>query len=119
MIVRRALYDTATAPVANDLHSELSSPVAFAAFLRNLQTWRGRTERTIAPRAPMEATVFAQLESFEDSDDRKSVSQEFFLCSPEPFAFTHLTKEQDIASAFAQWLDTAIAVAFKEYGTRL
>jgi len=67
----------------------------------------------------MEATVFAQLESYEDSDDRKSVSQDFFLCSPEPFVFTHLTKEQDIASAFSHWLDTAIAVAFKEYGSRL
>jgi len=67
----------------------------------------------------MEATVFAQLESFEDSEDRESVSQDFFLCSPEPFVFTYLTKEGDIAGAFANWLDTAIAVAFKEYGNRL
>ena len=67
----------------------------------------------------MEATAFAQLESFEDSDDRKSVSQDFFLCSPEPFVFTYQTKEADIASSFGHWLDTTAAVAIKEYGDRL
>jgi Fic family protein len=67
----------------------------------------------------MEATAFAQLESYEDSDDRKSVSQEFFLCSPEPFVFTYQTKEREVADAFARWLDTALAVAIKEYGDRL
>jgi hypothetical protein len=67
----------------------------------------------------MEATAFAQLESYEDSDDRKSVSQDFFICSPEPFVFTYRTKEQDIADAFSRWLDMALAVAVKEYGDRL
>lgn len=67
----------------------------------------------------MEATAFAQLESYEDSDDRKSVSQDFFLCSPEPFVFTYQTKEDEIGDAFARWLDTALAVAIKEYGDRL
>ena len=67
----------------------------------------------------MEATAFSQLESFEDSDDRKSVSQEFFLCSTEPFVFTYQTKENEIVDAFSRWLDTALAVAIKEYGDRL
>jgi Fic family protein len=67
----------------------------------------------------MEATAFAKLESFEDSEDRTSVSQDFFLCSIEPFVFTHKTGEQHIADSFARWLDAALAVAFKEYGERL
>lgn len=67
----------------------------------------------------MEATAFAQLESYEDSEDRKSVSQDFFLCSPEPFVFTYQTSEGEIAEAFSRWLDTALAVAIKEYGDRL
>ena len=67
----------------------------------------------------MEVTAFAKLESFEGSEDRESVSQDFFLCSLEPFVFTHQTREQDIGDAFARWLDGALAVAFKEYGDRL
>lgn len=67
----------------------------------------------------MEGTAFAQLESFEDSDDRRSVSQDFFLCSPEPFVFTHKTRVEDIGEAFSHWLDTALAVSVKEYGDRL
>jgi len=67
----------------------------------------------------MEATAFARLESFEDSEDRESVSQDFFLCSLEPFVFTYKTNEQEIGDAFARWLDSAIAVAIKEYGDRL
>ena len=67
----------------------------------------------------MEATAFARLESFEDSDDRELVSQDFFLCSLEPFVFTYKTKEQDITDSFARWLDAAVAVAIKEYGDRL
>ena len=67
----------------------------------------------------MEVTAFSQLESFEESDDRYSVSQDFFLCSLEPFVFTYKTEEQDIAESFARWLDLALAVAVKEYGDRL
>jgi prophage maintenance system killer protein len=67
----------------------------------------------------MEATAFARLESFEESDDRESVSQDFFLCSLEPFVFTYKTREEDIADSFARWLDAAFAVALKEYGDRL
>jgi fido (protein-threonine AMPylation protein) len=67
----------------------------------------------------MEATSFARLESFEDSEDRESVSQDFFVCSVEAFVFTYRTREEEIANAFARWLDAAVAVAFKEYGDRL
>ncbi len=67
----------------------------------------------------MEATAFAKLESFEDSEDREYTSQDFFLCSLEPFVFTYRTNEKEIATSFARWLDAALAVAFKEYGDRL
>src|SRR5207247_898284 len=55
----------------------------------------------------MEATAFARLESFEDSDDRESVSEAFFLCSLDPFVFTYKTKIDDIGDAFGRWLDAA------------
>jgi Fic family protein len=67
----------------------------------------------------MEATAFSKLESYDDEEDRESVSERFSLCSVEPFVFTHLTKLTEIASAFSTWLDAALAVAFKEYGDRL
>jgi fido (protein-threonine AMPylation protein) len=67
----------------------------------------------------MEATAFARLQSYEDSDDREFASQDFFLCSLEPFVFTYQTIEQDITDSYSRWLDSAIAVAVKEYGDRL
>lgn len=67
----------------------------------------------------MEATAFAKLESFEGSEDREYVSQDFFLCSVEPFVFTYKTSELEIEEFFVRWLDAAVAVAFKEYGDRL
>ena len=67
----------------------------------------------------MEATAFSQLQSFEQSEDRESVSRDFFVCSVEPFVFTSKTNKQDITASFARWLDAALAVAVKEYGDRL
>lgn len=67
----------------------------------------------------MEVTAFSQLESYEDSDDRKSVSQDFFLCSLDPFVLTYKTNAEEIESSFDRWLDAAVAVALKEYGDRL
>lgn len=67
----------------------------------------------------MEATAFSKLESYEESDDRESVSERFSLCSMEPFVFTHKTTVNEIADAFSKWLDAALAVSFKEYGDRL
>lgn len=67
----------------------------------------------------MEVTAFARLESFEESDDRESVSEDFSSCSLEPFVITWKTSEADVAVSFEGWLDTALAVAFKEFGDRL
>lgn len=67
----------------------------------------------------MEATAFARLESFEESDDRQLISQDFSLCSPEPFVFTYETQPTTIEEPYARWLDTALAVAVKEFGDRL
>lgn len=67
----------------------------------------------------MEATAFSKLESYEDSEDRESVEEKFFVCSMEPFVFTHLTDTAEIRDAFNRWLDQALAVAVKEYGDRL
>ena len=67
----------------------------------------------------MEGTAFARLESFEDSDDRENVSQDFFPCSVEPFVVTYRTGEEEIADSFDRWLDAAVAVAIKEFGDRL
>ena len=67
----------------------------------------------------METTAFSRLESYEDSEDREYVSQDFVLCSLEPFVFTYKTTEREIANAFARWLDASLAVAIKEYGDRL
>jgi Fic family protein len=67
----------------------------------------------------MEATAFSKLESYEDSEDRESVSERFSLCSVEPFVFTHTTRVYEIAESFSKWLDAGLAVAVKEYGDRL
>jgi Fic family protein len=67
----------------------------------------------------MEATAFSKLESYEDAEDRESLSERFSLCSVEPFVFTHKTEVDDIVDAFRKWLDAALALAVKEYGDRL
>lgn len=67
----------------------------------------------------MEVTAFSRLESFEDSEDRESVSQDFVVCSLEPFVLTYKTTMQEATDSFARWLDAALAVAIKEYGDRL
>lgn len=67
----------------------------------------------------MEATAFARLESYEDSDDRKSVVDDFSTCSLEPFVITWRTTEEEVSASFERWLDAALAVAIKEFGDRL
>lgn len=67
----------------------------------------------------MEATAFSKLESYDDAEDRESISERFSLCSVEPFVFTHLTKVCDVSESFGRWLDAALAIAIKEYGDRL
>lgn len=67
----------------------------------------------------MEATAFARMESYEDSEDRERVSQDFFPCSLDPFVFTFKTEENQISETFDRWLDSALAIAIKEFGDRL
>jgi hypothetical protein len=67
----------------------------------------------------MEATAFSKLESYEGSEDRESVDENFSVCSVEPFVFTFLTDASRIDAAFIKWLDVSLAVALKEYGDRL
>jgi Fic family protein len=67
----------------------------------------------------MEATAFTKLESYEDAEERESVSERFSLCSVEPFVFTHQTKAKEVEDAFGKWIDAALAIAVKEYGDRL
>lgn len=67
----------------------------------------------------MEATAFSKLESYDEAEDRESVSERFSLCSVEPFVFTYLTSVSEVAVAFGKWIDAALAVAVKEYGDRL
>ncbi len=59
----------------------------------------------------MEATAFAKLESFQDSENCP--------CSLDPFVFTYKTKFIEINDSFAKWLDAALAVALKSYVDRL
>ena len=67
----------------------------------------------------MEVTAFARWESFENSDDRELVSEDFSPTSLEPFVITWKTRADEIANAFGRWLDAALAVAIKEFGDRL
>ena len=67
----------------------------------------------------MEATAFARLQSYENSEDREYAASDFSPCSLEPFVFTYKTEEAEIADAFSRWLDAAAAIAFKNYGDRL
>lgn len=67
----------------------------------------------------MEATAFAQFESFELSEDPDSKSVEFASCSKAPFVFAYETRADDVAGYFAEWLDHALAVAMGDWGRRL
>ena len=67
----------------------------------------------------MEATAFAKLEAYEESEGRESLSQDLIPCSFEPFVFTHQTNVDEIADSFSRWLDIALAVAIKEFGDRI
>lgn len=67
----------------------------------------------------MEATAFAWLESFETPEDHIPTSKQYFVASPEPFVIAWNTEASDVTPLFEQWLDTALAVAFKEFADRL
>lgn len=67
----------------------------------------------------IDLAAFSKLESYDDSEDRESVDEKFFVCSVEPFVFTHQTDASEVADAFSRWLDQGLAVSVKEYGDRL
>ena len=67
----------------------------------------------------MEATAFAGLETYEGSEHRDWVVENFFPCSTAPFVFTYRTDPHDIQQAFDHWLDHAVAVALKQFSDRL
>jgi len=56
----------------------------------------------------MEVTAFAIIDSV----------AEFYPCSLDPFVFSYKTDSDDIKLAFNKWLDSAAAVAMKEYGDK-
>jgi hypothetical protein len=67
----------------------------------------------------MEATAFAKMQFSEDPDETHGTAELYRQCSVEPFAFTYLTKVDDVKSAFQGWLDRSLAIGIKEYGDRL
>ena len=67
----------------------------------------------------MEATAFAQLQSFENSEDNERVPHDYLLCSKDPFVFTYRTNPNDVESSFDEWLDASAALALAEYADRL
>ena len=67
----------------------------------------------------MEATAFAWLESFENPGDHAPEARQYFVSSLEPFVMAWNTNVSDVTSLFDQWLDSAMAVAFKEFADRV
>ena len=56
----------------------------------------------------METTAFARLESYEHSDERELVSEDFSAVALEPFVITWKTRENEITAAFERWLDAGV-----------
>ena len=67
----------------------------------------------------MEVTAFALLESYETDERNKMLSQKFVSCTVEPFVITWTMQEPEVTGAFRRWLDTALAIAIREFGDRL
>ena len=67
----------------------------------------------------MEATAFAWLESFDAADEHEPTAKQYFLVSLEPFVISWNTDPNDVMPLFEQWLDSALAVAFKEFSDRI
>lgn len=66
----------------------------------------------------MEATAFAWLESFENAGDH-ALPKQFFVSSLEPFVIAWSTDVSEVTPLFDEWLDGAMAIAFKEFGDRI
>jgi fido (protein-threonine AMPylation protein) len=67
----------------------------------------------------MEATAFAKLQFDDDPTSPEGNGELFRQCSIEPFAFTYLTKFENVRDAFQKWLDVSLALGLKEYGDRI
>ncbi len=67
----------------------------------------------------MEVTSFGWLEYFEEQNDRAAASEQYFVCSLEPFVITWNTEENKILASYQKWLDAALAVAVKEWSDRM
>jgi len=66
----------------------------------------------------MEATAFGWLESSENAGDH-ALPKQFFVSSVEPFVIAWNTSTLRVTSLFDEWLDRAMAIAFKEFGDRI
>src|SRR5207253_1770345 len=66
----------------------------------------------------MEATAFAWLESFENTNDH-ALPKQFFVSSFEPFVIAWNTNAAEVTPLFEEWLDRAMAIAFKEFADRI
>jgi Fic family protein len=67
----------------------------------------------------MEGTAFAQLESFESGAADHASAKHYAVCSLEPFVMAWNTNVAEVKPLFDQWLDSALAVAFKEFADRI
>ncbi len=67
----------------------------------------------------MEATSFAQLEFYEEGNDRSASSEQLFPCSIEPFVITWQTEMDNVKNACRKWLDAGLVIAVKEWGDRI
>jgi hypothetical protein len=67
----------------------------------------------------MEGTAFAQLESFESGASDHAAARHYAVCSIEPFVIAWNTNVNEVKPLFDQWLDSALAVAFKEFADRI
>lgn len=67
----------------------------------------------------MEATAFAQLESFDSQTADHAAARHYVVCSLEPFVIASNTDVAEVTPLFDQWLDSALAIAFKEFGDRI
>ena len=67
----------------------------------------------------MEATAFAWLEAREGFGDHADSAKQYFPASIEPFVIAWNTSAEEVQPLFDEWLDTALAVAFKEFADRV
>jgi Fic family protein len=67
----------------------------------------------------MEVTAFALLESYQTDERHTILSQKCVSCTAEPFVITWNMQEPEVTGAFRRWLDTALAIAIREFGDRL